>query len=65
MGPFHSWTLLSCHNQMGPSKQQYTESPHIQTCTYTGTAMAICLPNSVSFTPLDTEQKQYVQTANY
>ena len=65
MGPFHSWALLSCHNQVALSKQQFIESLHIQTCTCIGTATAICLLNSVSLTPLDTEQEQYVQTANY
>ena len=61
--PFLDTTVMPQSD--GSLKQQYTESPSIQTCTYTGTATITCLQNSVSLTSADTEQKLYVQIVNY
>ena len=40
----------------------YRKPTCIQTCTYNGTVTTICLPNTVSLTPLDTGPRQSVQT---
>ena len=50
---------------MDQLKQQFLESLPTQTCTYIGTVTITCLQNTVSLTPLDTEQKLYVPPESY
>ena len=49
----------------GSLKTTVFRNPPIQTCTYIGTVTTICLQNSVSSTPSDTERKLYIPPANY
>ena len=52
-GSIPFWDILVMPQPDGSLKQQFIESPHIQIFTYIGTT--ICLLNSVSLIPLDTE----------